>query len=174
MDKNIMLKALKRLDSELKSKATMLIGGGAALLLAHNIPLSTMDIDGLLIESEITPAELDPLVKGVARELKINPHWFTTYFGTFTYTIPSDYKNRIVTVYNGRHLKVVAFGLEELLIMKCFSGREKDIGHARAIARKDTDLDFVEDYIRRLKEKGVPGGDKALNFLHEIRDQVGK
>lgn len=174
MEKQVMRKAIKLLDVRLKSNCLMLIGGGAALLLAHDIPLSTMDIDGLLLETEITPAELDPLVKDVARELKISPHWFTTYFSTFTYTVPADYKERLVTVYTGRHLKVVAFGLEDLLIMKCFSGREKDIGHARALARRGADLDFVEKHIQRLLEKGVPGSNKALDFLHEVTEQIGK
>lgn len=168
-----MLKALKALDERLKAPAQILIGGGAALLLAHNIPLSTMDIDGLLIHTEITPAELDPLVKKVGHELRIDPHWFSSYFSTFTYTVPPDYEKRLKVVYKGKNLKVVAFGLEDLMIMKCFSGREKDIGHARALAKKGTDLDFVEDHIRKLLGKDLPGADKALVFLNEIRDQVG-
>lgn len=174
MDKETMLRAFKALDSRLKRPAEILIGGGAAMLLAHNVPLSTMDIDGLLNHTEVTPAELDPLVKKVAHELKINPHWFNSYFGTFTFVIPRDYEKRLVPVYKGRNLKVMAFGLEDLLIMKCFSGREKDIGHAKALIKSGADLAYVDGHIQALADKGVPKASEALDFLDDIRDQLGR
>ena len=169
-----MLKAFGALDERLKKPAEILIGGGAAMILAHQIPLSTMDVDGLLVNSEVTPADIDPLVKKVAQELKINPHWFNSYFNTFTYTIPADYETRLISVYKGKNLKVSAFGVEDLLIMKCFAGREKDIGHARALAAKCSNLNFVDDHIHGLSGKGVPGAKEALDFLDDIRDQIGK
>lgn len=174
MDKQTMLKAFKALDKQLKKPAEILIGGGAAMVLAHSVPLSTMDIDGLLFHTEVTNAELDPLVKGVAKELKLHPQWFNSYFGTFTYTIPPDYEDRLVTVYSGNRLKVKALGMEDLLIMKCFSGREKDIGHVRALAKNISDLDVVEEHIQKLCNKGVPKAEEALDFLGEIRDQIGR
>lgn len=169
-----MLKAFKELDSHFKVHVQLLIGGGAAMLLAHNVPLSTMDIDGIPVHTEVSSAELDAVVKRVGRDLKINPHWLTGFFGTFTYTVPSDYEKRLVTVYSGEKLKVIAFGLEDLLIMKCFSRREKDIGHARALVRRGADLNFVEQHIQKLLEKELPGAKEALNFLDDVRDQEGK
>lgn len=167
-----MLGAFKALDKHLKTPAQILVGGGAAMLLAHGVPLSTMDIDGLLVHTEVTPAELDPIVKSVAKELKLNPHWFNSYFSTFTYTIPPDYEKRLVKIFEGSRLKVFAFGIEDLLIMKCFSGRERDVGHARALMRKGADIALVEGHIQKLLDKGVPGADKALDFLDEIREMI--
>lgn len=174
MDKQVMLKAFEALDGRLRAPVEILIGGGAAMILAHKVPLSTMDIDGLLVHTEVTPAQIDPLVKKVAQDLKINPHWFNSYFETFTYTIPGDYEKRLKTVFKGRHLKVSAFGLEDLLIMKCFSGREKDIGHAKALIKNGADLGIVDGHIQTLADKGVPNATKALDFLDDIRDQVGR
>lgn len=173
MEKSMMLKAIKALDRHLTQPVQLLIGGGAAMLLAYDVPISTMDIDGLIINSEMTPAELEPFIKKVASELKINPHWYSSYFSTFTYTIPSDYKDRLKTIYSGKNLRVFALGMEDLLIMKCFAGREKDIGHARAMIRKGANLDIVEGHIEKLAEKGIPGADKALEFLDELREQAG-
>lgn len=169
-----MISAFKALDKELSNPVQILVGGGAAMLLAHNVPLSTMDIDGLLVKTEVTPAELDVLVKKVAAKLKINPHWFNSYFSTFTYTIPPDYQERLIKIYEGKNLKVFAFGLEDLLIMKCFSGREKDIGHARALAKRGADLDIAETHIQKLLDKGLPGAEKAMEFLDEVKEQIGK
>lgn len=168
-----MMRAFERLDKYLKQPAEILVGGGAAMILAHNVPLSTMDIDGLLVGSKITPAELDPLVKKVAQDLNIHAHWFNSYFDTYTFTIPSDYKQRTKKIYNGTNLKVYALGLEELLIMKCFAGREKDIGHAKAIVKKGANLTFVDDYMQSLADKGLPGTTEALDFLDDIKDQLG-
>jgi hypothetical protein len=174
MDKETMLKAFEVLDKKLKKPAEIVIGGGADMLIAHNVPLSTMDIDGLLVHCELTPTDIDPLVKKVAQELSINPHWFNSYFGTFTYVIPRDYEIRIVAVYKGKNLKVSSFGLDDLLIMKCFSGREKDIGHAKALIKSGADLNFVDAHIQALAEKNVPKAAEALDFLDDIRDQLGK
>lgn len=168
-----MIKALKRLDYYLTEKAEILIGGGASMMLAHDIPLSTMDIDGLLVGSKITHADIDPLIKKVAKDLNINPHWFNSYFDTYTYTIPCDYKERIKEVFKGKKLVVNALGLEDLLIMKCFAGREKDIGHAKGIMKKGADLLFVEKHMEMLADKGLPGAVDALDFFDDIKDQLG-
>lgn len=169
-----MIKAFEALDKELVKKAEILIGGGAAMLLAHNISLTTMDIDGLLMKSVITPAELDPLVKKVGHDLKIGAHWFNDYINTFTYTVPKDFRSRLVTVFTGNNLTVVALGKEDLLIMKCFSGREKDIGHARALVKNGADTKLVEAHIEQLKKKGLPRAKEALEFLKDIRESLGE
>jgi len=174
MDKLIMLKALAALDKRLDKPTKIVIGGGAAMLLAYDIPLSTMDIDGVLVGTETMPAELDSLVKDVAKELHIHAHWFNSYFSTFTYTIPSGYEKRTKKVYAGKRLEVLALDISDLLIMKCFSGREKDIGHARVLAKRCKNLDKVENYIHELLDKGLSNARDALDFLSDIREQIGK
>lgn len=174
MKKNVMLQAFKTLDKKLDEPVTMLIGGGAAMLLAYDIPLTTMDVDGLPLQSKLTPAELDPLIKEVAHELKISPHWYNDYFNTFTHTLPRDFRDRLNEVYRGRYLTVSALGMEDLLIMKCFAGREKDIGHARALIKRGADLGLVERRIDELIDKGLPDAEKAADFLSDVIDQMGE
>jgi Nucleotidyltransferase of unknown function (DUF6036) len=172
MKKNIMQQAFEALDRALPDRAELLIGGGAAMLLAHGVPLSTMDIDGILLASAMTPAELDPIVKKVGREMGIGAHWFNDYINTFTYTIPKDFRSRLVSVYRGDRLVVWALGKEDLLIMKCFSRREKDVGHARALLTRGADTGLVEAQIEALRAKGLPGAAEALEFLEELRDEL--
>lgn len=168
-----MIKAFKLLDGYLDDVAEILVGGGAAMILAHNIPLSTLDIDGLLVGSKITPAELDPLVKKVGKNLGIQPQWFNSYFDTYTFTIPPDYKERVKSIFKGKNLTVNALGLEDLLIMKCFAGREKDIGHAKGLIKKGANLDYVEAHMESLVDKGLPDSTEALDFLDDIKEQLG-
>lgn len=167
-----MNKALKALDRLLPKPLKLLIGGGSAMLLAHGFPVSTHDIDGLPLSSELTPAEIDPLVKKVARQLGISPQWYNDYFNTFTYSLPKNFRDSVVEVFKGNKLTAVALGKDELLIMKCFAGREKDIGHARALIRKGADIDRVEGHLNALKEKGLPGANAALQFLTDLTDEL--
>lgn len=172
MKRPTMVQAFKALDAKLKEPLVLLIGGGAAMLLAHGVPLTTHDVDGLPLDSKLTPAELDPLIKGVARELGISSHWYNDYINSFTYALPKSFRERLVDVYRGKHLVVKALGIEDLLIMKCFAGREKDIGHSKALIRRGADCAFVESHIEELVEKNLPGAKKASRFLEDILTEV--
>lgn len=164
----IMKRALNRLDEKLDSPLTLIIGGGGAMILAHDFPLSTTDIDAVPKSMDI--ATLDPLVKAIAKELGLPPDWLNPYFSSFTHTLPNDYEKRLVSVFEGAHLRGLALGKEEMLIMKCFAHRQKDVGHARALLKKGADREFVADHIEKLREKGIPQADAALDFLDELEE----
>lgn len=162
------MEAFEALDRRLKEPLTLLIGGGAAMLLAHAIPLSTHDVDGLPLETALSPAEVGELIRAVAEELHISPHWYNDYFNTFTWALPPDFRDRLVTVFTGRHLLVRALGAIDLLIMKCMAGREKDIGHARVLMRRGADWRAAERRLEELSGKGLPAAEEAVRFLDDL------
>lgn len=168
MNQQVMRKALEHLDKKLKTPVEILIGGGAAMLLAHGFPLATLDIDGLVLRGRLTDAELDPLVKAVAKELSIPADWLNSYFNTFLYTLPADYQDRLQTIYTGKHLTVLALGVEDLLILKCFAGRPKDRPHARALYKKSRHPEIVDGHLQKLLEQNVPGSREAADFFDEL------
>lgn len=45
--KFLFLKALTLLDKYLELKITLLVGGGGAMILAHDFPLATTDLDAI-------------------------------------------------------------------------------------------------------------------------------
>jgi hypothetical protein len=162
-----MKRALVALDGCLDREVALIMGGGGALLLAHGLNLATSDIDA--IPRGMSLQGIEPAVKQVASELSIPPDWLNPYFSTFTHTLPTDYGTRLVPVFKGSRLTVEALGAEEMMIMKCFAGRPKDAVHARALLKKLPDLKRVEQHIEALMEKGIPGADRALDFLDEIQ-----
>lgn len=166
-----MLQALKALDQKLSGSVTLIIGGGGAMVLAHQFPLSTSDIDA--ISKGIELSELDALVKEVAVELSIAKDWLNPYYGSFIHTLPPEYGSRLITVYEGKFLQAKCLGKEDLLIMKCFAGRPKDISHARVLIRSGASTEVVEKHIRSLQKNRIPGAKKALVFLHEQEDWLG-
>ncbi|MCC7460794.1 MAG: hypothetical protein IT286_05775 [Proteobacteria bacterium] len=175
MQKNLtqkqMIAALSALDVLLTVKVSILIGGGGAMILAHKFPLATSDIDAVAKGIELF--ELDPLVKKVAEQLSLPKDWLNPYFSTFGHVLPEDYGNRLIQVFLGKNIKAQALGKEDLLIMKCFAGRQKDIPHARALVKSGADIQLVEEHIRSLIQKRIPKADNAQEFLYEIEDWLG-
>lgn len=171
LTKEIMLKALQKLDQLIPHAVTLVIGGGGAMILAHDFPLGTTDIDA--VPKGIELHELDFFVKKIATEHGLPTDWLNPYFSTFAHTLPSDYGQRLVDVFVGKKLTAKALSKNEMLIMKCFAHRAKDTSHARALIKKGADTDVVETHIQLLKKKGIKGSQEALDFLHEQLDELG-
>ena len=166
----LMKRALSALDSELDKSVEIVIGGGGAMIMAHNFPLVTHDIDAVPLNMDIS--ELDPLIKKVAKDLDLPGDWLNPYYSTFTYTLPKDYKERTLIVFQGEHLLGRALGLEDMLIMKCFAHRTKDIPHAKKLIESGANLRFVGTHIENLAEQGLPEAQKAIDFFDEIVGQI--
>ena len=110
----------------------------------------------------------------MAKELDIATDWLNAHFQTFTFVLPNDYATRLRNVFEGSHLSVDALGPEDLLIMKCFAGRAKDLPHARALMKLDLDLSIVDARISELLDKDYRGADRAADFFDDLRDELGK
>lgn len=95
MEAKKMKEALVALDEAVSKPLSLLVGGGAAFVLAYHIPLSTMDIDAIPYKTELDLAEFDACVKKVAKKLSLPPDWLNPYFSTFTYSLPKDYGVRL-------------------------------------------------------------------------------
>ena len=169
LNKKMMMKALNLLDRHLNFEVRMILGGGGAMVLAHDYPIGTYDIDAVPIKIDFS--KLDVFVKKIAKELSISPDWLNPYFATFAHTLPSDYSSRLITVFDGHNLKVEALGREDMLILKLFAGRQKDVAHARLLINKGANLKFIEKHLNTLKKKRIPGVDKALDFLDDLSDE---
>ncbi|MDO8643451.1 MAG: DUF6036 family nucleotidyltransferase, partial [bacterium] len=148
-------------------------GGGSALVLAHQIPLLTMDIDGIPYQTDLGMADIDPYVKKVAKKLKLPADWLNTYFATFTFCLPKGYSDRLVSVFKGKKITTLALGCEDLLIMKCFAGREKDISHARLLLKQNLDLKLVVNHLHHCLNLKLPKAQEALDFFYDCCEQLG-
>jgi predicted nucleotidyltransferase len=158
--------AFAALDRALDRSITLIVGGGTAMLLAYRLPVRTTDVDAYPSEGGLE--EIQPAIRAVARELKLAPDWINPHFETFAFVLPPDYGTRLRSIYEGARLKVMALGVEDLLVMKCFAGRDKDVGHARALLKRHPDLGVVEGRIQALAEKGVSGAQDALDFFDDL------
>jgi hypothetical protein len=172
LDSRRMRRALADLDALLESRAHLVVGGGAAMVLAYDHPIATQDVDAFAVRGSLRIGELDQLAKRVAKQLDIEPDWLNGHFETFAGVLPSDYATRLRPVYRGEHLQVDALGPEDLLVMKCFAGRDKDRPHARALLKVASDLGVVDRQLELLASKRYPGAQKAADYFDDLRDEA--
>lgn len=165
-----MLEALASLDAAIDAAVTLIVGGGGAMVLAYDHPLATQDIDAFAQRGGLSMSDLDVAAHRVAKELQIAPDWLNEHFVTYTTVLPDDYASRLRTVYEGANLTVRALGPEDLLVMKCFAGRDKDLAHARRLLRACDDLDFVDAHLAALVERRIPRARGAADFFDDLRD----
>lgn len=173
LDEKRMLRALTLLDQRARESARLVIGGGAAMTLAYKHPIATQDVDAFAAKGGLRMAELDAMARAVAEELEIEPDWLNAHFETFTAVLPRDYATRLRPVFQGEHLQVDALGPEDLLVMKCFAGRDKDLPHARKLLRLAGDLSVVDKQLEYLVERRYPGAERAADYFDDLRDEAG-
>ena len=162
-----MLAAFEALGAMLPREVTLIVGGGAAMVLAHGFAVRTADVDGQ--PRGMSVEELAPFVRRVAEARGLPSDWLNPYFSTFAYVLPADYGTRLVEVFRGRRLVVQALGAEDLLVMKCFAGRQKDVAHARVLLKRVREPDVVDRRIDELVERRVPRAREAADFLDDLR-----
>ncbi len=172
LDAKRMRRALALLDARMQQPARLVVGGGAAMVLAYDHPLATQDVDAFAARGGLRVAELDALAKQVAEQLGIEPDWLNAHFETFTGVLADDYATRLRSVYRGRQLQVDALGPEDLLVMKCFAGRDKDRPHARKLLRLAADLGIVDRQLAQLVSRRYPGAQKAADYFDDLRDEA--
>jgi hypothetical protein len=172
LDPPRMRRALQKLDELMDEPARLVIGGGAAMVLAYDHPIATQDIDAFAAAGGPRLGELDALARRVAEQLQIAPDWLNSHFETFAGVLPSDYGSRLRTVFAGKRLQVDALGPEDLLVMKCFAARDKDRPHARKLIRLAADLSVVDRQLELLAEKRYPGAQKAADYYDDLRDEA--
>ena len=172
LDHKRMLRALSLLDQRAVGAAHLVVGGGAAMVLAYDHPVATQDVDAFAAKGGLRMAELDAMARSVAEELQIEPDWLNSHFETFTAVLPRDYATRLHSVFRGQHLRVDALGPEDLLVMKCFAGRDKDLPHARKLIRLAQDLSIVDKQLEFLVERRYPGAERAADYFDDLRDEA--
>ena len=165
------LRALRVLDSVSFKSFELIIAGGSAMVCSYEYPLTTNDVDAVIRKADIS--EVDTYIKKTAKKLSLPPDWLNIWVSSFTHYLPLDYETRLNTLFVGKKVTAKTFGKEDILILKCFAGRSKDIGHVRALIKQKTNIKMVENHINSLIKQNIPTAQSALDFLDDILDEMG-
>ncbi len=170
IDSKLAIQAFSRLNSLLKKPVKLILGGGTAMIMAHQFPLSTSDVDAVSKNSSLL--EIENEVKQVGAELNLPADWLNPHFSSFMFVLPDDFETRLIQVFNENFLSVYALGKEDMILMKCFAHRAKDIGHTKFLLQKTSNIKIVENQIELLKKKKIPGSTEAFDFLDKILEEL--
>ena len=171
LNKKTVLRALQTLDSVSHTTFELIIAGGSAMMCSYGYPLGTVDVDAIVKKADLS--EVDDYIKKTAKKLSLAPDWLNMWVSSFTHYLPDDYEDRLNIFFKGQKITAKTFGREDILILKCFAHRGKDVGHVKTLIKQKTDISFVESHIKELIKKNLPESQKALDFLYDILDEVG-
>ena len=143
------------------------------MVAAYGETESTHDIDAIPIQSKLSFEEIKLYVLQVAEKLDLSPDWINPYFNSFTHALPLDYMQRTQKIFEGKKIRCMVLGPEDLLIMKLMAGRQKDERHSRRLLKRNNiDLLLVEKQLEVLVNRSIPKSKEALDLFDELKSDM--
>ena len=167
--KDELLYYLGCLDRKLSRKHTIVIAGGAELLLYYNINRLTSDIDQLGYSGP-DKVEWVNAVKKVAEEEGIKLEWISDAVKGYIHTLQPDFTSRLIAIDLPLvNIEVLGLGLPDLIVMKITALREVDQQDLEKLLpkMKKQDLRIVKSTMRYLNEVRPHWALKIQYFLQE-------
>lgn len=153
--KDELFERLVRLDEDAdlmfddNKRFSMVIVGGSALILLETITRATYDIDALYVSAEIME---------LLERYDIN-----SAVNAFINNFPYNYYDRLIEVHKGKKIDFYSASLEDVVIAKLYSGRDKDrqdITSKNVLEKLDWDV---------LKELATSESETRASALNEFR-----
>jgi nucleotide-binding universal stress UspA family protein len=148
------LKALANLGYQLGQGRTieLAIVGGAAGLLVHVLPgsVTTSDVDAICFRPPDGVEEILRAADLVADQQGIAKGWLNTEAGLFVNAMPPAWENRRVDIGTFGRLQVFAISRADLIAMKFYAHRERDLEHLAKIKITRDELAFTTTYLHTL------------------------
>ncbi|MCY4513012.1 MAG: DUF6036 family nucleotidyltransferase, partial [Bdellovibrionales bacterium] len=126
LNKKDVLKAIQALDTIADKAFEIIITGGSAMMYSYKFPLGTIDVDVIIRKAELN--EVDKYIKKTAKKLNLAPNWMNMWVSSFAHYLPNDYEKRLNIIFKGKKIIAKTIGKEDILILKCFAHRGKDVG----------------------------------------------
>ena len=112
MQKSDIVQAFKRLGQRCESPVEIVIGGGAAMILAGYIDRDTGDSDAVWSNPKLSL--LQHSIEEVAEELELKPDWLNDGIKAYADLLPNDFHMRCVAVGMFGNLTVQMLGRQDL------------------------------------------------------------
>jgi hypothetical protein len=148
MERSELIQALERLGTLCAPGTEIVLGGGAALILAGYIDRGTEDGD--VIHSTPRLADLEDVLAIVAEEHDLPGAWLNDGVKAWADVLPPDFLGRLEEVGVFTNLRVRRLGRRDLLVMKFFALRAQDLEDISAMAPVEEEIAFVRGQLGRI------------------------
>lgn len=165
MTRQTLWAALSALGARAPHPVSLVLGGSAALILGDSLQRPTDDAD--IVSSEPGIDALQPLIRDVADASHLPPGWLNGSIQAYTYILAPDYVERLRTLPPFGRLRVALLSRVDILLMKVFALRARDVDDLRALAPTASERAFVARQIDRLAIREPVKADAMRAFLDE-------
>lgn len=165
MSREALWRALATLGRHAREPVSLVLGGSAALILSKELRRPTDDGDVVASEPEI--GNLQELIRNVADREGLPPGWLSGSIQSYTHVLPKDYERRLVSLPSFGHLRVRLLGRPDVILMKVYGMRARDVEDLRAIRPTTEELVFVRAQLPRITAKEPEKAQEMSAFLDE-------
>ena len=141
--------AFAALGERLRKPTRVLIGGAGALILRGELSRATTDCDVLHAHPDMGQLQSD--IRTVAESCGLPSGWLNGSAQTYAEILPPDYESRLHSLPRFGRLQVMVLHRQDVLVMKLYAGRPRDLADIAALAPTDTELQFARNQLKRLR-----------------------
>ena len=163
MSRGALWEALSALGRRASGPVSLVLGGSAALILSNDLPRPTDDGD--VVTSEPGMGELQALIREIADSEGLPPGWLNGSIQSYTYVLPADYTSRLVSMPPFGRLQVRLLSRRDVILMKVYGMRPRDIDDLHAIRPTLEELAFVRAQLARIGAKEASKAREMAEFL---------
>ena len=141
--------ALGALSAQLHSRTEIVLGGAGALILTGDLQRATSDCDVLYSDPEIGRLQED--IRAVAHRLGLTAGWLNGSIQSYLDILPPDYRSRLRSLPVPGKLQVFVLHRKDVIVMKLFAGRPRDLADVAALVPTSDELAFARGEVKRLR-----------------------
>ncbi len=156
---------LAALGRRARRPVSLVLGGSAALILGDE--LRRLTDDGDVVASEPELGDLQILIRDVAEREGLPAGWLNGSIQSYTYILPADYRDRLVSLAPLGHLRVRLLHRRDVILMKVYGMRPRDVDDLRAIHPTIEELRFVRAQLETIGAKEPEKERDMSAFLDE-------
>jgi hypothetical protein len=142
------IQALQALGRRVSGQTEIVLGGAGALILTGELDRVTDDGDVLRSPPDIGQLQAD--IRAVAESLDLPGGWLNGSIQSYGDVLPPDYASRLKSLPAWGKLQVAVLHRKDVIVMKLFAGRPRDITDVMALTPSHEELAFVRSQVPRL------------------------
>jgi hypothetical protein len=165
MTRDTLWGALAALGRRVRQPVSIVLGGSAALILGEELRRPTDDGD--VVTSDPGLGDLQRVIRDVADSEGLPTGWLNGSIQSYTYVLPNDYQSRLVSLPPFNRLQVRLLGRRDVILMKVYGMRPRDVEDLRAIRPTVEELALARAQLERIGAKEPEKARDMGAFLDE-------
>lgn len=166
LDKHRLSEAFAALGDRLQRPARVTVGGAGALILGGDLNRATTDCDVLRSSPDIGQLQGD--IRAVAARCSLPSGWLNGSAQTYAEILPPDYETRQHSLPAFGRLQVMVIHRQDVLVMKLYAGRPRDLADIASLAPTAAELAFARTQLPRLTRIDQARAERMCTVLNGL------